>query len=161
MDINITYHSGVYTLRSKQILNGNISEIWDFFSRPENLDQMTPNDLKFKITSEHLPEKTYQEQIITYEIEIMPMVKNHWMTEITLVKDEEIFIDEQRFGPYAMWHHEHHFNSLSDTQVEMTDIITFKLPFGALGRWLASGLIKTKLYKIFTYRYRFCEQRFG
>ncbi|MRI63454.1 hypothetical protein EDM00_05550 [Ornithobacterium rhinotracheale] len=160
MPIEITYHSGIYTLKSKQKLYGSMDEVWDFFSRPKNLNVMTPNDLKFEITTPDLAERTYQGQIISYEIEIFPMLKNHWITEITLVKENELFIDEQRFGPYAMWHHEHHFTPLADNEVLMEDIISFKLPMGALGRVVASGLIKNKLKKIFDFRYKFCEERF-
>lgn len=88
--------------------------MWDFFSRPQNLNDMTPNDLKFKITTKNLPQRTYQGQIITYTIELFPMISNYWVTEITLVKPNQLFIDEQRFGPYKMWHHEHHFQELTD-----------------------------------------------
>lgn len=135
--------------------------MWDFFSRPQNLNDMTPNDLKFKITTKNLPQRTYQGQIITYTIELFPMISNYWVTEITLVKPNQLFIDEQRFGPYKMWHHEHHFQELTDGSVEMIDRITYKLPFGFLGRLLASTLIKKRLKAIFEYRYQYCERVFG
>lgn len=89
------------------------------------------------------------------------MISNYWVTEITLVKPNQLFIDEQRFGPYKMWHHEHHFQELTDGSVEMIDRITYKLPFGFLGRLLASTLIKKRLKAIFEYRYQYCERVFG
>lgn len=161
MALEIAYQSGIYTLRSEQRLRGNLAEIWDFFSHPENLNKITPEDLKFKITTPHLPAKTYQGQIITYEIEILPMMKHSWVTEITLVKEKQLFIDEQRFGPYRIWHHEHHFEPLSEDEVKMTDLIFFKLPMGLLGRLVAGKMIKNKLTKIFSYRYQFCEKQFS
>ncbi len=161
MSSSISFASGIYTLRSSQKLFGNFDEIWKFFSRPENLNHMCPQDLKFKITSENLTNATYQGQIITYEIGIFPFLKNFWVTEITLVKEKEIFIDEQRFGPYSMWHHEHHFQKVSENEIMMTDIISYKLPFGFLGRLIAGNIIKKKLKSIFDYRFQFCERTFN
>lgn len=161
MSVSISYASGIYTLESKQILKGSIEAIWDFFSRPENLNKITPDDLKFKITTPNLPEKTYAGQIISYEIEIFPMVKNYWVTEISQVVDRQLFVDEQRFGPYAMWHHEHHFVQQAPNEILMIDRISYKLPFGLIGRWIAGGLIEKKLKKIFTYRFETCEQLFN
>lgn len=160
MDFSIEYHSGIYTLQCRQTLRGNIHQIWDFFSRPENLAEMTSGDLSFEITSPQLPGHTYTGEIITYSIRIFPFFTNFWVTEITLMDDEKLFIDEQRFGPYKMWHHEHHFTKLSETEVLMTDRVSYKLPLGLLGRLIAGKPVRKRLYKIFSQRYSYCAQRF-
>lgn len=152
------YASGIYTLKTEQVLPITIEEAWRFFSSPKNLQEITPKNLDFKITSDDL-EEAYQGQIITYRIGILPLIKSNWVTEITAVDPMKSFIDEQRFGPYKMWHHRHVFVDL-DGDVLMHDKIDFKLPFGFLGRIAFPLLVKPKLKKIFEYRYQKLESLF-
>jgi ligand-binding SRPBCC domain-containing protein len=84
----------------------------------------------------------------------------YWMTEITQVKDRTYFIDEQRFGPYSLWHHQHHFKEIPGG-VEMTDIIHYKNPLGILGRIANALFVKNKLKTIFDYRFKKVEELFG
>jgi ligand-binding SRPBCC domain-containing protein len=149
-NIDIKYHSGVYTLKTEQFLPVTIDEAWDFFSNPGNLAKITPEEMGFIITSGTL-EQMFAGQIITYKIGIFPGIKTNWVTEITQVKEKAFFIDEQRFGPYKMWHHEHHFAS-TENGVLMTDRVTFKIPFGIFGRLAYLIFIKKKLYQIFSFR---------
>ena len=102
----------------------------------------------------------YPGQIITYKVSILPGIKANWVTEITYVRDREYFVDEQRFGPYSMWHHEHHFEEISDG-VLMKDKVSYKLPFGFLGRLVHPIIIKPQLNKIFSYRFEILEEMFG
>lgn len=159
MDIQIKKQSGIYTLTSRQVLAISLSEAWSFFSVPQNLDKISPDDIGFQITN-HPPDRTYQGQIITYKIGIFPLIKNNWVTEITHLQEEKFFVDEQRFGPYAMWHHEHHFEELSDGRVLMTDIVNYKLPMGILGGALAGAFVKRKVLQIFEGRYAILKSIF-
>ncbi|NJO91752.1 MAG: SRPBCC family protein [Chloroflexia bacterium] len=147
--MEIRKHSGIYTLEITQLLPVSIEKAWDFFSSPENLDILTPKEFGFKITS-RLALKMYQGQIITYKIDILPFIKTNWVTEITTVVENSYFIDEQRFGPYKMWHHEHFFVQ-KGKQVEMTDKITFALPMGFLGKLSYLIFVKKRLMAIFNY----------
>ena len=149
-NININYHSGVYTLKTKQILPISLEKAWEFFSNPGNLAKITPGEMGFIITS-GTPEQMFAGQIITYKIGIFTGVQNNWVTEITQVKEKAFFIDEQRFGPYKMWHHEHHFKQTEEGAL-MTDRVTFKIPFGIFGRLAYLIFIKRKLYQIFSFR---------
>lgn len=158
-NIQIKYHSGVYTLFSEQTLNISIDEAWEFFSSPENLAKITPNEMGFDITSAK-QEKMFAGQIITYKIKIFPFFKSNWVTEITQLNDKRYFIDEQRFGPYKMWHHEHHF-APTDDGVTMIDRVSYKIPFGFLGRIAHLLFIKNKLKHIFSFRGKILEERFG
>ena len=146
----ITKHSGIYSFTIKQQLPITLKHAWDFFSNPDNLEQITPPEMRFYITSKK-GIKMFQGQIITYKVGIIPLIKTNWTTEITHIKENEYFIDEQRFGPYTMWHHQHKFAPQS-TGIEMEDTVHFKLPFGFLGSIVYFLFIKKKLLQIFNYR---------
>jgi ligand-binding SRPBCC domain-containing protein len=148
--ITIKKHSGIYTLNTQQILPIELKEAWNFFSNPANLEKITPQTMGFKITSIK-PEKAYPGQIITYKIGILPGITANWVTEITQVEQEKYFVDEQRYGPYSMWHHEHRFEN-TDDGVIMTDSISYKIPFGPIGHLMHQLFIQSKLKEIFTFR---------
>lgn len=149
--ITTQYQSGIYQLKSEQIIHASLDEVWDYFSQPQNLDNLTPDDMAFQITSGK-PPRMYAGQIISYQIEILPGIKQSWVTEIAHVKDREMFVDEQRFGPYVMWHHEHHFKEIAPNQVQMNDIVSYKLPLGFVGRLFAGRMIRKRVSQIFAYR---------
>ena len=137
-----------------------VEEAWGFFSNPRNLQKITPKNMGFNITSEFFKQKMYAGQIITYIVSPMLGIKMNWMTEITQVKDKEFFIDEQRVGPYKIWHHQHHFKAI-DGGVEMTDIIDYVVPLGFLGRLVEPILVRGKLKEIFDYREVKMDEMFG
>lgn len=158
--INFSKHSGIYTLTTEQLLHVPIEKAWDFFSSPSNLQKITPSHMGFTITSA-VDKKAYAGQIITYKIGLLPGVKSSWVTEITQVKDNQFFIDEQRFGPYSMWHHEHWFESTTDGKTLMKDKISYKIPLGPLGHLAQVIFIKKQLASIFSYRYATLEKLFN
>lgn len=149
--IQFSKHSGIYTLEASQELDISLSLAWDYFSSPSNLSKITPPEMGFNITSK-VDRKAYQGQIITYKVSPVSFVKTNWVTEITAVKEQEYFIDEQRFGPYSMWHHEHFFESLPNGKTLMKDKISYKIPFGFLGTIAQNLFIKKQLQSIFEYR---------
>ena len=159
MKLNITKQSGIYTLTSEQILPISLESAWEFFSKPTNLDKITPEEMAFTITN-NPPNETYLGQIITYQIGILPFVKANWITEITHLVHQKYFVDEQRFGPYAMWHHEHHFEKIGQNQVKMTDIVNYKLPLGLLGDLFGGAIIKNKVQSIFQGRFSILDKIF-
>ena len=139
-----------YRLYRKTKLPVSIEEAWDFFSSPKNLKAITPPYLGFEVTSDN-PEKMYPGMIITYIVKPVLSIPLKWMTEITQVRDLEFFIDEQRIGPYKLWHHQHIFTQ-TDNGVVMEDIIHYSLPmwiFGQLAHWL---FVRKQLESIFDYR---------
>lgn len=148
--ISIKSHSGIYTLEVKQFVNTSLADAWEFFSSPANLSKITPPQMGFIITSGKLA-KMYPGQIISYKVSPFPGFKTNWVTEITQVQEMRFFVDEQRFGPYRMWHHEHHFEA-QDNGVLMTDRVTYKLLFGFLGRIAHYFFVRKQLQTIFTYR---------
>lgn len=137
-----------------------MDEVWAFISSPNNLSKITPKDMAFEITSPYLKDKMYPGQMITYKVKPIAGIKTTWVTEITQVKDKQYFVDEQRQGPYKIWHHEHWLFPI-ENGVMMEDLITYQPPFGILGNIANSMIIKKKLEKIFEYRKNAMELIFG
>lgn len=150
-----------YHLKFTQSIPVTIKEAWDFFSSPHNLAKITPPEMGFTVTSElDAAQKMYPGLIITYKVSPMLGMKLNWMTEITHVAEKRYFIDEQRFGPYKFWHHQHHFTAI-DGGVRMDDILTYGLPMGILGQAANQILVAGKLQEIFTFREKKVIELFG
>jgi ligand-binding SRPBCC domain-containing protein len=140
----------IYQIKSKQVLSMTLEESWDFFSDPRNLSKITPTWLNLKITSD-LPDKMYEGMIITYKVYPFLGIPSNWVTEITHMKERQFFIDEQRFGPYKFWHHQHHFNEVEEG-IEMTDIVNYALPLDPFSRPLNGLIVRKKVEEIFAFR---------
>ncbi|MEO6452485.1 MAG: SRPBCC family protein [Ginsengibacter sp.] len=152
--------SKVYSFKKIQVLPISLGKAWDFFSDPANLANITPGNIGFDIISKHHGEKMYAGQIIEYTVKPVLGIPLYWMTEITHIETQKYFIDEQRYGPYALWHHQHHFKE-TENGVEMTDIIHYKIPFWFFGDIANTLFVKDQLDKIFDYRYKKAEELFG
>lgn len=150
----------MHSLKTIQRIPIDIDTAWNFFSQPANLAKITPDNLGFDIISKHHGDTMYAGQIIEYKVKPMLNIPLYWMTEITHVADKKFFVDEQRFGPYKLWHHQHHFKTISGG-VEMTDIVHYALPLGILGKIAHSLFVKKQLNDIFDYRYKKVEELFG
>ncbi|NWK54088.1 SRPBCC family protein [Verrucomicrobiaceae bacterium N1E253] len=149
----------MYHLYRQQWLNCHLEQAWSFFSSPRNLDRLTPKSVGFKIT--HLQsEQMHPGQIITYKIKVAPMVWLSWMTEITQVVPMDSFIDDQRLGPYKVWHHCHKFKE-QDGGVLMSDEVNYAMPFGPLGKLVHKLYVKQQLQHIFDERARLCDEIFN
>jgi len=117
--------------------------------------------MKFVVTSNYEDNaKMYPGMIITYKITPLLGIKMNWMTEITHVKENDYFVDEQRFGPYALWHHQHHFKEVKGG-VLMTDIVNYAIPYGIIGRIANKLLVEKQIMKIFNYRTKEINKLFG
>ena len=143
----------------KQFVKTYLQTCWDFFSSPANLKRITPSYMGFDVKTE-VPTQMYEGLIIAYTVKPLLGIPVEWVTEITHVKDKSFFVDEQRKGPYTMWHHEHHFKEV-DGGVEMTDIVSYIIPLGFLGKLVQPFLVKPKLEEIFAYRFNIVEEVFG
>jgi ligand-binding SRPBCC domain-containing protein len=150
----------VYTKEFKTFLPLDIDKAWDFFSSPRNLAKITPKHMGFIITSNFNDEKMYPGMLITYKVSPLFGIQMDWCTEITHVIDKKYFVDEQRFGPYSMWHHQHHFKAI-EGGIEMIDIVNYAVPMGILGRLMNSVMISKEIDKIFTYREKKVTQLFS
>lgn len=141
----------IYQLYREQKLEGSMDAVWNFISSPENLQKITPKYMGFHITSKNISKNIYPGMLIEYKVKPILNIPLTWLTEITQVKEKEYFIDEQRTGPYKIWHHEHKIIP-ADEGVLMIDLVTYQPPFGFLGRIANSLLIRKQLEAIFDYR---------
>lgn len=149
----------MHTLCYSQKIPISLEECWNFFSCPKNLKIITPEHLGFEILNDHdIP--MYPGQIIHYKIKPIWNIPIEWVTEITHVQKPDYFIDEQRIGPYKLWHHEHHFESIPNG-VAMHDTVYYQLFFGYIGRGLHSLWVKKEVEAIFNYRKEKLERLFG
>jgi ligand-binding SRPBCC domain-containing protein len=140
----------MYQLLASQFLPTDRDTAWEFLSDPKNLQRITPEHMGFQIIA-GADRPMYAGQIIQYRLSPFPGISTTWVTEITHVNEGVYFVDEQRFGPYALWHHKH-FICPADGGVVMEDVIDYKLPFGLAGHWMHSLVVKKQLRKIFEYR---------
>lgn len=150
----------VFEFRKDQSLPIDIHAAWKFFSNPANLSVITPPEMDFRIMSGSLPDQMYAGQIITYRVKPVAGISVSWVTEITQVSEPHFFVDEQRTGPYRLWHHQHHFKEIKGG-VLMTDIVHYALPFGFAGIIAGGSLVKKQLQKIFNYREQKLATLFG
>ncbi|TLD72502.1 SRPBCC family protein [Phragmitibacter flavus] len=150
----------IHTLSTTQTVKGDLETIWSFFSDPRNLSRITPKEMGFEILSE-LPERMFPGMMIEYRVRPLLGIPMTWLTEITHVEEGRFFVDEQRVGPYAIWHHEHHFRDLGNGLVEMKDRVTYVPPFGILGEMVHPILIRPQLEKIFAHREKTVNEMFG
>lgn len=144
--------SKVYSIKKVQLIPADLEAVWNFFSVAGNLDEITPGNMGFTILSAHHGEKIYAGQLIEYKVRPFLHIPFYWMTEITHVEPRKFFVDEQRFGPFSLWHHQHHFKE-TENGVEMTDIVHYKLPLGFLGSIAHALFVKKRVEEIFRYRY--------
>lgn len=149
----------IYTMQSTQKFPVSIAELWQFLTDPKNLKVITPEAMGFHTISGD-ERDMFPGQIIQYTITPLFGIKMKWVTEITHVMDQKYFVDEQRFGPYAFWHHKHFLKEIPGG-VEMEDIVHYKVPMGILGQAVHPFLVKPKLQEIFDYRTQKLTALFG
>ncbi len=142
----------VYQLRKSQVLPISIAEAWEFFATPKNLKMLTPPYMGFDIISNDADQPMYSGMIIQYIVKPVLGIRMNWVTEIKNVEKHQYFIDEQRAGPYRLWHHQHFFKEI-ERGVEVVDIVTYSLPMGILGRIAHQLFVEKQLNSIFEYRF--------
>lgn len=149
----------IYQIQFKQQLPITVDEAWDFFSNPTNLPGLSPPWMQFNEISVS-DRNIYEGMISIYSLKPLLGIKLNWVTEITQIEDKSYFIDEQRFGPYRFWHHEHRIIKM-DEGIELVDTVHYALPFGWLGRIAHTLQVKQKIQDVFTFRYHTLNKLFG
>jgi len=128
-----------------------LDTVWAFFSRPENLNDLTPENVSFEVLSDIEGQEMYEGMIVQYNIAPLLGIKMNWVTEITHLSPHSYFIDEQRFGPYAFWHHQHWFEE-KDGGTLMRDILHYKVPYGIIGTIANALFVEKMVDEIFEFR---------
>lgn len=147
-----------YTLFQQQLVPTPVREVFEFFSRPENLERLTPKELGFRILTPS-PIDMKEGAVIDYSIRIAGLPVR-WTTLITLYEPPHRFVDLQLKGPYSYWHHTHSFAEFSGGTL-LTDEVRYALPFGALGRWVRELAVRHQLERIFRERSYVIERLFS
>tara|TARA_R110001583_G_scaffold1026_5_gene8856 strand:- start:690 stop:1145 length:456 start_codon:yes stop_codon:yes gene_type:complete len=150
---------GFYQFKKTQEINASLEEVWKFISDPANLKKITPDYMGFDIISNDVPSEMYAGMIISYKVSPLFGIKTTWVTEITHLKENSYFVDEQRVGPYKIWHHQHMIQPMEKGTL-MTDIVSYQPPLGLLGSVANTLIIKGKLKEIFDYRTKALDEIF-
>ena len=151
-------HSPTHLLEFETKLYGSLTEIFEFFSRAENLNKVTPPDVSFTIlTPSPIPTKVGT--LIDYRIKLMG-IPMYWRTLITDFEPLVRFVDQQLKGPYLLWHHEHTFEDKGD-YVLMTDRVHYLSPGGFLEPLIDRFIVRPQLNKIWAYRDKRFSELFG
>lgn len=150
----------VYTLKKTTLLKSSPELVWDYFSTPLNLNDITPPNMSFEILTDLRGVKMYAGMVIHYKVRPFMNIPMKWTTEITHCTEGKYFVDEQRFGPYAFWHHQHIFETTEDG-VLMTDIVSYAVGYGILGRIMNFIYIRKKLEDIFSFRELHVQRKFN
>lgn len=150
----------IHTLKSNLVLNAPSEQCWAFFSDPRNLAKITPPDMSFVVKSA-LPAHIHAGMMIEYTVSPLFGIPMTWLTEITHVQEGSYFVDEQRVGPFAIWHHEHRFTDLGEGRTEMEDVVTYRLPLTPFSEIVHPLLVRPQLEKIFAYREKAVRELFG
>jgi ligand-binding SRPBCC domain-containing protein len=149
----------IHTLEQSQTVPASLQACWDFFSDPRNLARITPPELGFEVTSP-LPSRMHPGLMIQYRVRPLFGIPLTWLTEITHVDEPHSFVDEQRIGPYRIWHHEHRFTDAGNGTVTMHDKVTYVLPFGPIGNLIHPLIVQPQLRRIFTFRTQAVQRLF-
>ncbi|MCG8579630.1 MAG: SRPBCC family protein [Bacteroidales bacterium] len=149
-----------YQYQRRQFIESSLQDVWNFIATPTNLSKITPPSMGFDILTPDLPSQMYEGMIIHYRVKPLPFYHTEWITEITHIKHGEYFVDEQRVGPYRMWHHLHRLTE-SSQGVEMIDTVSYQLPFGLIGRLGNQLIVKDRLKQIFEYREKAITEYFA
>lgn len=150
----------IHVLNKRQVVPVGIRKCWEFFSDPHNLAKITPPDMGFEVRSE-LPSEIHEGMMIEYRVRPLLGIPMTWLTEITHVRGPHCFVDEQRVGPYALWHHEHGFAEMPDGRTEMIDRIHYVLPFSPVSEMIHPLVVAPQLKTIFDYRVQAVEKMFA
>lgn len=147
------------SLKTTQVLKVSVEEAWEFFSNPKNLATITPDEMRFLVTSE--PEDhIYTGQIITYIVRPLLGIPMKWMTEIQSVEAPHRFVDSQLVGPYTLWHHQHNFEEIDEGTL-MTDLVHYSISPWKFGRIADALFVRKQLEKVFDYRFQKVEELFN
>jgi ligand-binding SRPBCC domain-containing protein len=151
----------LHTLSRVQTLPITIQEAWAFFSSPLNLSLITPPEMKFHVLSKFKPgDQIFKDMLIDYRVSPLFGIPMSWQTKITEVNAPHYFVDEQLKGPYAYWHHEHHFREVKGG-TEMTDLVQWRVPLGWAGDVVNELLVRKRVQAIFDFREKKLTELYG
>jgi ligand-binding SRPBCC domain-containing protein len=150
----------IHTINRTLTVHAPLAECWSFFSNPRNLARITPPNLGLHVPGD-VPDEMHAGLMIEYRVRPLFGFQIVWLTEITHVDQPRYFVDEQRVGPYRIWHHEHRFYPVDSDRTEVLDTIHYVLPLSPISEIIHGVTVEPKLRQIFEYRERVIRELFG
>lgn len=138
-----------HILEREQFITQPLSEVFAFFERPENLAEITPPGMRFRIRSES-PVEMRRGAVIDYTISLLGL-RLKWRSRISTYEPPHMFVDVQERGPYALWEHTHTFEEVEGGTL-VRDVVRYEMPFGPLGRLAHTLWVRRQLERIFDFR---------
>jgi ligand-binding SRPBCC domain-containing protein len=142
----------IYQKKWESTVPAPLDQVWDFFSRPDNLARITPEKMGFEMLTDLDGRQMYPGMFVKHRVRPIAGIPLLWTSEITHIREGQYFIDEQRSGPYALWHHEHHFEADGTQATIMKDILHYAMPFGVVGRIAHILFVERMIAQIFSHR---------
>jgi len=139
---------GLHRFETVTELGHKPEDVFPFFSAAENLERITPPELRFRIITE-LPIDMDRGTLIDYGLRLEG-VPFRWRTEISEWDPPWSFTDRQLKGPYHTWIHRHTFEPVEGGTL-MTDRVDYRLPLWPLGE-VALPLVRRRIERIFAFR---------
>lgn len=149
----------MYQVEDRVVVPAPLEEVWHFFSNPSNLKELTPSEMQMQMLSE-IPEAMYAGLVLRYRVAPLFGIRLPWASEITVIEPKRYFVDRMLEGPFAQWHHEHHFYPV-EGGTEMVDRVHYKMPLGLLGKLFHPLLVKQNVRQLFQYRREQIAAKFG
>jgi ligand-binding SRPBCC domain-containing protein len=149
----------VHRLKDEILIKAPLEEVWSFFANPKNLQKITPDSMGFRHEFEPDAEMVYPGMLLVYKVSPLFGIPLTWVTEITEVEPKKRFVDNQRKGPFGMWHHIHEFESTSEGTL-VRDLLYYKMPFGILGEMVHNLTVKKQTEEMFKFRKKALQEIF-
>jgi ligand-binding SRPBCC domain-containing protein len=149
----------VFTHTSEQWLPRSLDEVFPFFADARNLEELTPDWLRFTVLTP-APIPMAVGTTIDYRL-AWRGIPLRWTSEIAAWEPPHHFVDRQLRGPYRLWHHEHLFEE-SDGGTLVSDRVEYAVWGGSIANRLG---VARDVSRIFAYRGQrlielFKEERF-
>jgi ligand-binding SRPBCC domain-containing protein len=150
----------IYHLSQKQKLPITHDVAWAFFSNPINLVQLTPPEIKMIDETFEPARRIYAGMIQIFKVRLLGVIPYRWVAEITHLEAPYAFVDEQKVGPFAFWHHRHCLVPI-EGGVEVMDSVHYAMPFGFIGSLIHHFVVQKQLQAMFHYRAKMLAEFFG
>ena len=139
-----------YILESRVWLARTRAEVFAFFADSSHLLLITPPAFRLRLVGS--PPALSTGAVLDMRLQWLG-VPIRWRTFIREWDPPYRFVDVQVRGPYARWEHRHRFLEEGDgTWVE--DRVTYRLPFGPLGRAAHALIVRRQIAALWRYRTR-------
>jgi len=123
-------------------------EVFDWFERKGSFIRLMP---PWEVADSVRSDDSLEDGSIRVFRFPMGPIKMTWIAEHEGYNPPEKFEDVMKKGPFAHWHHVHRFVDLNGSTA-VQENIDYKLPFGIIGRFFGSRMVRKRLERMFKAR---------